>query len=476
MAAAPRIRIEANADVSHCLSQIRQAYHLHAQQQLAPGRIPDLWTTLHRTHYTHGWRMHASQSGQPGWKPPTLGTEDDPRDFVPFLRRQLAPDELAFALFVVFQGHRTSMRDDAGAEVKRRYNALRGNVGNFSEDDIMFELGPEVLRSTPALRTLNSLLNPRETAALRFHPVAVFRAVRAEMLERHHDAVNPPSVLPIDVNRAALRLRPRAASASASATPTPAPQVGVALAAAQYHAQQQAQQQGPEEEGGGEEEQQEDGFRAPSVPSHDGSLFPPTSHKRKSAGGPASPIAPRRRRLNQAVEGDEEDEESVPPPKAQQRHQEQQQQQKQQQEEEDEDPDSGRRESTPGCDCSFLDDAPFPPSRPQSPSIPSFSPLLDTPRTPIRAEPLPSGAVSSPADFRTPPQGPLVLPAEARPVVREELERWREIVRLVQAMPEPTGNSLWVETVRAATQSMRPVSLWVENMLDEDALRDDTAQ
>nr|XP_036576297.1 uncharacterized protein CTRU02_13674 [Colletotrichum truncatum]KAF6783022.1 hypothetical protein CTRU02_13674 [Colletotrichum truncatum] len=304
MAAAPRIRIEANADVSHCLSQIRQAYHLHAQQQLAPGRIPDLWTTLHRTHYTHGWRMHASQSGQPGWKPPTLGTEDDPRDFVPFLRRQLAPDELAFALFVVFQGHRTSMRDDAGAEVKRRYNALRGNVGNFSEDDIMFELGPEVLRSTPALRTLNSLLNPRETAALRFHPVAVFRAVRAEMLERHHDAVNPPSVLPIDVNRAALH----------------------------------------------------------------------------------------------------------------------------------------------------------------------------TPRTPIRAEPLPSGAVSSPADFRTPPQGPLVLPAEARPVVREELERWREIVRLVQAMPEPTGNSLWVETVRAATQSMRPVSLWVENMLDEDALRDDTAQ
>ncbi|KAJ3953460.1 hypothetical protein N0V92_010072 [Colletotrichum tropicale] len=203
MAFVMRRKIEANADVSYYLTQIRMAHDIHAAQQVGPDGIPGLWTTLHRNHYAHAWRIHVAQSQQPGWLPPTATSIDDPRDFVAFLRAQLRHDELAFALFVVFQAQRTRMRDNVGAEVKRRYNALKGNVGSFTEDDVMFELGPQVLTSTPSLRLLNSLLNPRSDAAIRIQPAVLFQAIRQEMLERHQDATTPPSPIPADVTKAA---------------------------------------------------------------------------------------------------------------------------------------------------------------------------------------------------------------------------------------------------------------------------------
>ncbi|KAI8275527.1 hypothetical protein K4K59_010222 [Colletotrichum sp. SAR11_240] len=205
MAPAMRRKIEANADVSYYLTQIRMAHDIHASQQIGPDGIPSLWTALHRNHYAHAWRIHVAQSQQPGWLPPTATSTDDPRDFVAFLRAQLRHDELAFALFVVFQAQRTRMRDNVGAEVKRRYNALKGNVGSFTEDDVMFELGPQVLTSTPSLRLLNSLLNPRSDAAIRIQPAVLFQAIRQEMLERHQDATTPPSPIPADVTKAADR-------------------------------------------------------------------------------------------------------------------------------------------------------------------------------------------------------------------------------------------------------------------------------
>ncbi|EQB44506.1 hypothetical protein CGLO_16745 [Colletotrichum gloeosporioides Cg-14] len=481
MALTTRRKIEANADVSYYLTQIRMAHDIHASQQIGPDGIPGLWTTLHRNHYAHAWRIHVAQSQQPGWLPPTATSTDDPRDFVAFLRAQLRHDELAFALFVVFQAQRTRMRDNVGVEVKRRYNALKGNVGSFTEDDLMFELGLQVLTSTPSLRLLNSLLNPRNDASIRIQPAVLFQAIRQEMLQRHQDATTPPSPIPADVTKAADRLRPQ--RLSSSNTPTPAPPAALAphIPQAQAQAAQapevqletdgepqdqaepkletdpepqveaqaqvpvpaQAPEDGPGEEG---EEQQELGWLPPPSSPDDSSLHHQRGRKRQTSPNPLP--ASKRLRHDQA----EEDEEETP--------------------------ETGRDapEAAPSLSLGDELDIPSPRQDAPRPSIPNFTPLADTPppQTPSRRQPAQPNASSSPTDFQTPPQAPLAIPSEARPVLSDELERWCEIVRLAENMPAPQGSRLWVESVRTAVQALRTVGIWADEMLDEEALRDDT--
>lgn len=197
-----RRRIETNSDVSRPLAHLRQAYSIHANAQVGPDALPGIWNSLCRNHWAHAWRLHVAQPDQLVGLP-AVGN-DDPRDFVAFVRHQLAPAELDFALFAVFRDQRVHMHSGTGAEVRRRFNALRGNVGDYSENDIFFELGTDVVQGTPSLRVLNSLLNPRDPAQ-RIAPALVFQAVREEMLARHQDPVHPPTVTPADVTNAAAR-------------------------------------------------------------------------------------------------------------------------------------------------------------------------------------------------------------------------------------------------------------------------------
>ncbi|GKT68951.1 hypothetical protein ColTof4_01374 [Colletotrichum tofieldiae] len=222
-------------------ASIRPSIQVASHQR--PGAIPDVWRNLRRQFWRHAWRLHiagpAAATAATAADPADPARPWDVRDFVSFLRRQLSQEELDFALFVVFRQSRAHMRDAAPAEVKRRYAALKGNVGGLAEDALMLELGPRVLQSTTALKHLNSLLNPRNPAD-RLSPASVFRAVRDQMLARHTAPDEHPDATPADV-AAAFGLRwdanveshqtdtdlssvlraPRAASVLSSARATP---------------------------------------------------------------------------------------------------------------------------------------------------------------------------------------------------------------------------------------------------------------
>ncbi|KAF6809862.1 hypothetical protein CPLU01_15427, partial [Colletotrichum plurivorum] len=331
-----RRRIEANADVARPLSLIRQVYDLQANNQLGPGGVSDVWTALHRSHWAHAWRLHVSQSQQPAGRP--AADNNDQRDFVEFLRRQLAPAELDFALFVVFRDHRNFMRLGAGQEVRRRYQALRGNVGNYSDDDIAFALGTAVVRTTPYLRILNNLLSPRDPAAQRFLPAVVFSAVRDEMLLRHQDPAHPPSVTTADVTNAALRK-------STSQLTMLAP---------------------PKEE----EKKLNPAAPSPSPPS-----FLASSSSSKPKHRPRPSTTPNQE-LEPEPEPQPEPQQSEPEPK--------EDEEQQPRDEEGGYPEFGRQESS-----SAFTDTPSPRFRARglTTPIPQFSPLADTPRTPLRAPP-----------------------------------------------------------------------------------------
>lgn len=89
----------------------------------------------------------------------------------------------------------------AGAELKRRYSAFKGNVSDRTEDDCAFELGTGVLRSVNALKTINSLLIPRGGDG--FSADEVFAAIRHQMLLREHTADAHPDPTCADVAAAA---------------------------------------------------------------------------------------------------------------------------------------------------------------------------------------------------------------------------------------------------------------------------------
>lgn len=182
--AQPRVRIEAETDVAASLALLRQARAVHAATQIGPEAVPGVWEDIRRQHWAHAQRRWLQDP-----------TRDD-RDFVKFLTRVLGPEDLEFALFVVFRPFRARMRDEASPELQRRYQAFGRNAGK-SADWLAFALGEAVLFNVPSLKYLNSLLNPRQGRA--FLPDEVFSAVRAAMLQRHRLVHQAPEPIPADV-------------------------------------------------------------------------------------------------------------------------------------------------------------------------------------------------------------------------------------------------------------------------------------
>ncbi|TQN63940.1 hypothetical protein CSHISOI_11479, partial [Colletotrichum shisoi] len=458
MSANNRVRVEAENDVASSLAQLRQAQALHAQQQLGPDAVPAIWSALRRQFWRHAVRRYLAAGPVP--------LQDDVRDFAPFLRRQLSLPEIEFSLFVVFRDHRSHMRSNAvGAELRRRYNAFKGNAAAAakSEDDCAFKLGTTVLRSVTALKILNSLLNPRAGAS--FSPADVFLEVRRQMLLRNQDVDEMPEPTPADVATAAsvLRVR-RATSALSSARPTPAPaqQDGSGPIASKRPASPLA---GPparrpclhlldeEEENEDEEENEADKHEAENEEEPEGES---KDQRGNDGAGGLSPLphplllslpllrpetpgreGPRHRdpspRLSSpaplrspvlGIRSPDHRPRTPPPPPA----------------------------SSPNGDVFHT---PLARSQSRPPSPRDILPLTDTP-PPARAAPAGAAPAASPFDLEEDPVG--------------VAHRYLDIVRQIRDMPEPRGSILWRCAIYTLRQAAESVAAWCELVLDEDAM------
>ncbi|KAI8260365.1 hypothetical protein K4K58_001970 [Colletotrichum sp. SAR11_239] len=461
MSAAGRIRVESDPTVAQSLASLRQAHSLHAQQQLNPDAVPGIWESLRADFWKQVQRRYLAV-------PPAQRPQPDPRDFVPFLRNQLSDSELEFSLFVVFRPHRTYMRSVlAGAELKRRYSAFKGNATDRTEDDCAFELGTGVLRSVTALKTINSLLNPRGGDG--FSADEVFAAIRHQMLLREHTVDAHPDPTCADVAAAATALRAARAisiaseSIASSARPTPAPAVD-----------------------------QHPGPAAQVAPS-------PLAGIRRSGSPLQGPPARRRRLFPDDFDDDGAEPLLEPSPQPQvPPGPEPQPQQQPQQEAVEEDaasmatPEQARSHPRPGRNS--LSPAPL---RTPLPGLGPVSPVrLRTPSPPPQQElgssPMvfvtpeahipPPNAAGVPA---TPAQVPDIAadvppgaspPAQIPPVGRQaayaETRRWLSIVRQIRDMPDPQGSILWCSVIYVFVQAAEAVAAWCEEILDQEALED----
>ncbi|KAH0423283.1 hypothetical protein CcaCcLH18_12278 [Colletotrichum camelliae] len=463
MSAAGRIRVESDPSVAQSLASLRQAHSLHAQQQLDPDAVPGIWESLRADFWRHVQRRHLAV-------PPAQRPHPDPRDFVPFLRNQLSDSELEFSLFVVFRRHRTHMRSVlAGAELKRRYSAFKGNVSDRSEDDCAFELGTGVLRSVTALKTINSLLNPRGGDG--FSPDEVFGAIRHQMLLREHIVDAHPDPTCADVAAAATSLRAARAinvassSVAGSARPTPAPAVN----------------QGP-------------GLAAQVAPS-------PLAGIRRP-GSPLQGPPARRRRLFPDDFNDDDVEPLFPaspqpqvlPPAEHQPQGQQHQRPQQQALEEDAAPVANPEQarSRPRSARNSLSPAPLRtplpglanPVRPRTPSPPPQQDLGSSPMVFVtpEAHPAQPNAASAPATPARIPDIAADVPAGATPPVQTppvgrqaayaETRRWLNIVRQIREMPDPQGSILWCSVIYVFVQAAEAVAAWCDEILDQEALED----
>ncbi|GJC89868.1 hypothetical protein ColLi_12706 [Colletotrichum liriopes] len=428
-------------DVAASLASLRQAQALHAAEQQRPGAIPDVWRTLRRQFWRHAWRLHiagpaAAAAAATAADPADPARPWDVRDFVSFLRRQLSQEELDFALFVVFRQSRAHMRDAAPAEVKRRYAALKGNVGGLAEDALMLELGPRVLQSTTALKHLNSLLNPRNPAD-RLSPASVFRAVRDQMLARHtaadeHPDAAPPTSLPpsftnhhsaqglrwdanmesyqTDTVLSSVLRAPRAASVLSSARATPS--------------------------------SARDSLPPPPPPS-----LPPAARPKRDAASPLPGHQARRRRVN--AEEEEEEEEQV---------------------QEDQEPEGSRADTRAPIGGQEID--------PLLPLFPANNNDGDNNNNNNNINDNDDdGNDNGQMQPRTPPPPPSfgTTGGGSRPrrAALDQANQWADICRRIREMPPVYGSSLWRASVETLVQAADMVGQWCDQILDEDALGDD---
>ncbi|GJD05457.1 hypothetical protein ColKHC_14282 [Colletotrichum higginsianum] len=436
MSANNRVRVEAENDVASSLAQLRQAQALHAQQQLGPDAVPAIWSALRRQFWRHAVRRHLAAGLVP--------LQDDVRDFAPFLRHQLSLPEIEFSLFVVFRDHRSHMRSNAvGAELRRRYNAFKGNAAAAakSEDDCAFKLGTTVLRSVTALKTLNSLLNPRAGAS--FSPADVFLEVRRQMLLRNQDVDEMPEPTPADVATAASarRLRPhRLQETRLAFGRPPARRPCLHLLDEEEENEDEEENEAEKHEAENEEEPEgeskdqrgDDGagglfplphplllslpLLRPETPGREGPRHRDPSPRLSSPAPLRSPVLGIR-------SPDHRPRTPLPPPA-----------------------------SSPNGDV-FHTPLAVSQSRPPSPR--DILPLADTP-PPARAAPAGAAPAASPFDLEEDPVG--------------VAHRYLDIVRQIRDMPEPRGSILWRCAIYTLRQAAESVAAWCELVLDEDAI------
>ncbi|KAK6221205.1 hypothetical protein QIS74_04934 [Colletotrichum tabaci] len=124
-----------------------QVAHVYANPGIAIPDVPATWAKLKSC-----WWFHARQRDHSQW------------DLSSFLCSQLSDDEVGNVARVVFAPERTWYQSAASVECRKRFDAVKSNLGYQSVEHVFLVFGLAIAKSWTALKNINFLANVKDKA------------------------------------------------------------------------------------------------------------------------------------------------------------------------------------------------------------------------------------------------------------------------------------------------------------------------